>query len=144
VSLSEEILTRLVALNSERAREEAKGQIRWLRPAYQNPQAQLPATMETTAGATVDAKNEPKARSTAAVESASATSTNAQKTAWPATLPEQMALLARLLAESALTETQLASRITGKGAWKKRLPDLLQTLVALGRARQDGEIWMAV
>jgi len=55
-----------------------------------------------------------------------------------------MALLARLLAESALTETQLASRITGKGAWKKRLPDLLQTLVALGRARQDGEIWMAV
>ena len=61
-----------------------------------------------------------------------------------ATLPEQMALLARLLAESALTESQLASRITGKGAWKKRLPDLLQTLVALGRARQDGEIWMAV
>jgi hypothetical protein len=39
VSLSEEILTRLVALNSERAREEAKGQIRWLRPAYQNPAA---------------------------------------------------------------------------------------------------------
>jgi len=144
MSLSEEILTRLVALNSERAREEANGQIRWLRPAYQNPQAQLPATMETTAGATVDAKNEPKTRSTAAVESASATSAAAQKTAWPATLPEQMALLARLLAESALTESQLASRITGKGAWKKRLPDLLQTLVALGRARQDGEIWMAV
>ena len=144
VSLSEEILTRLVALNSERAREEAKGQIRWLRPAYQNPQAQLPATTETTAGATVDAKNEPKTRSTAAIESTSATSGTAQKTAWPATLPEQMALLARLLAESALTESQLASRITGKGAWKKRLPDLLQTLVALGRARQDGEIWMAV
>ncbi|MBK8318960.1 MAG: class I SAM-dependent DNA methyltransferase [Betaproteobacteria bacterium] len=144
MSLSEEILTRLVALNSERAREEANGQIRWLRPAYQNPQAQLPATTETTAGATVDAKNEPKTRSTAAVESASATSAAAQKTAWPATLPEQMALLARLLAESALTESQLASRITGKGAWKKRLPDLLQTLVALGRARQDGEIWMAV
>jgi hypothetical protein len=68
----------------------------------------------------------------------------ATKHPWPATLPEQMALLARLLAESALTESQLASRITGKGAWKKRLPDLLQTLVALGRARQDGEIWMAV
>jgi hypothetical protein len=28
--------TRLVALNAERAAEEAKGQVRWLRPEYQN------------------------------------------------------------------------------------------------------------
>jgi hypothetical protein len=32
-----EILTRLVALNKERAQEEALGQIRWLRPDYQIP-----------------------------------------------------------------------------------------------------------
>jgi hypothetical protein len=32
-----EILTRLVALNQERVREEAAGQIRWLRPEYQIP-----------------------------------------------------------------------------------------------------------
>ena len=32
-----EILTRLVALNRERAAEEANGTIRWLRPAYQIP-----------------------------------------------------------------------------------------------------------
>jgi hypothetical protein len=30
------ILTRLVALNAERAAEEAKGTVRWLRPEYQN------------------------------------------------------------------------------------------------------------
>lgn len=42
------------------------------------------------------------------------------------------------------SEAQLAARITGIGAWKKRLPDLLQTLVALGRARQEGETWWAV
>jgi hypothetical protein len=33
----EEILTRLVALNAERAAEEARGMIRWLRPEFQNP-----------------------------------------------------------------------------------------------------------
>ena len=32
-----DILTRLVALNEERARDEADGQIRWLRPDYQIP-----------------------------------------------------------------------------------------------------------
>src|SRR5436305_844237 len=34
----EEILEKLVALNKERAAEEARGLIRWLRPEYQNPQ----------------------------------------------------------------------------------------------------------
>jgi hypothetical protein len=33
----DQILERLVALNAERAREEAAGQVRWLRPDYQIP-----------------------------------------------------------------------------------------------------------
>ena len=33
----EEILARLVALNAERAEEEARGMVRWLRPDYQRP-----------------------------------------------------------------------------------------------------------
>ncbi|RWQ72053.1 MAG: class I SAM-dependent DNA methyltransferase [Mesorhizobium sp.] len=33
----EQILERLVALNAERAKEEASGQVRWLRPDYQKP-----------------------------------------------------------------------------------------------------------
>jgi hypothetical protein len=38
VNLSDEdILGRLVALNKERAKEEARGQVRWLRPEYQIP-----------------------------------------------------------------------------------------------------------
>jgi hypothetical protein len=37
-----------------------------------------------------------------------------------------------LLATTPQSETQLAARISGKGPWKKRLSDLLQTLVALG------------
>ena len=56
-SASETLLERLVALNAERAREEAAGHIRWLRPAFQNPQATLAA---------VDPEKRPKTASTAA------------------------------------------------------------------------------
>ena len=37
----EEIVTRLVALNAERAAEERRGQVRWLRPDYQKARAGL-------------------------------------------------------------------------------------------------------
>ena len=37
--LGEESLERLVALNAERAAEERRGMVRWLRPEFQNPQA---------------------------------------------------------------------------------------------------------
>ena len=133
-SASEALLERLVALNAERAREETAGHIRWLRPAFQNPQA---------AFAAVNPEKTPKSIDAATPEPAAAP---AARHPWPATLPEQMALLARLLATAPapLAESALAAQITGKGPWKKRLPDLLQTLVALGRARQDGENWMAV
>ena len=41
------------------------------------------------------------------------------------------------------SEAELASRFTGKGKWKSRLPELLATLATLGRARQleDGR-WL--
>jgi len=42
-AFAEALLERLVALNAERAREEAAGHIRWLRPAFQKPQAALVA-----------------------------------------------------------------------------------------------------
>ena len=122
----------MVALNAERRREEAAGRIRWLRPDFQNPQATLIA---------VDPEKGAKIASTAA---GIATPAAQEKSPWPPTLPEQMALLARLLAAGPFTEAQLAARIAGKGPWRKRLPDLLQTLVALGRARQEGENWVAV
>ncbi|UVF20827.1 class I SAM-dependent DNA methyltransferase [Microvirga terrae] len=53
----EEILERLVALNAERAREEASGLVRWLRPDYQIPRfakgAAAAKTGELDLGATV-------------------------------------------------------------------------------------------
>jgi hypothetical protein len=61
----------------------------------------------------------------------------AAKRPWPPTLPEQVAALAKMLAghSLALSTAEIAEGFTGKGAWKKRLPQLLDTLVALGRAR---------
>jgi hypothetical protein len=57
-----------------------------------------------------------------------------------------VAALARVLADSKapLEEAALAERFTGKGPWKKRLPQLLDTLVALGRARAVVGGWTAV
>ena len=43
----------------------------------------------------------------------------------------------------ALAEADMADRFTGRGPWKKRLPQILQTLEALGRARREGERWRA-
>jgi len=53
----EQILEKLVALNAERAREEAAGHVRWLRPDYQIPRfakgAAAPKTGELDLGANV-------------------------------------------------------------------------------------------
>ena len=55
-----------------------------------------------------------------------------------------MAAVARVLAEATtlLTQDDLAARFSGKGPWKKRLPEILAALVALGRARtlDDGRL----
>ncbi|MFM2059803.1 MAG: hypothetical protein RLY71_4188 [Pseudomonadota bacterium] len=65
------------------------------------------------------------------------------RTHWPSDLKAQLRSVAELLATSpvALSEAQIAERYTGRGPWKKRLPDLLATLEALARARCDGGLW---
>lgn len=57
---------------------------------------------------------------------------------WPAELPEQMRATFEVLSTSpiALSEAQLAEHFKGQGPWKKRLPQILDTLEALGRARK--------
>ena len=41
-----------------------------------------------------------------------------------------------------LDEPALAARFTGKGPWKKRLPEILAMLAALGRAKQSDGGWV--
>jgi len=38
--------------------------------------------------------------------------------------------------KKSLSEEQIAERFSGKGSWKKGLAPLIETLVALGRARR--------
>ncbi len=49
------ILTRLVALNQQRADEEKRGIVRWLRPEYQEPRAKMRATRHEQIDATLEA-----------------------------------------------------------------------------------------
>lgn len=138
------VLHRLVALNAERAREEAQGRVRWLRPDFQNPAAQaqeqllkpeLPAQAEQALEAK---KTKNSKRATPAADEGDAVAapftTNVQQ-AWPATLPEQVRAVAEVVATSAtaLSVDAIAAHFKGRGAWKKGLPTLLQTLEALGR-----------
>ncbi len=57
----------------------------------------------------------------------------------PAILPEQMRAVAEVLsgAGAALTEAEIAAHFTGRGPWKRRLPQIIDTLVAPGRARKS-------
>jgi hypothetical protein len=120
------LLERLVALNAVRRAEEAQGYIRWLRPAFQNPQVQA-LLVETDFDL---AKRSRKGRAAGLLAPA-------LLTAWPGTLPEQLAALAKQLAVAPIpqSEAEIAARFTGKGQWKSRLPDLLAALAALGQAR---------
>jgi hypothetical protein len=129
-AFDEAVLERLVALNAERAAEEARGQIRWLRPDFQNPSAAT--TPEQTTLNTAGGDD----------EAIAATPVTSKPVPWPKDTVEQVRAVADLLAASPapLTVEQIAEHFSARGPWKKRLPPLLDMLVALGRAelRSDG------
>jgi len=126
---TETLLERLVALNARRAAEEAAGTIRWLRPDFQNPSASPIQTTPLKLGS-----DPGLATATPA--------TKAEKRPWPATLPEQVRAVADALTPTPQDEPSLAAHFTGKGPWKKRLPEILAMLTALGRAKQSGGGWV--
>jgi len=112
------IVERVVALNRERAAEEAAGQVRWLRPAYQAPaEAVLAARTEQLAMA-VDAAD------VALPE-------------WPKAVPAQFVALRAALARSGRAgAADLARQFYG--ARPARLTPILATLAALGQVREAG------
>ena len=66
------------------------------------------------------------------------------KRPWPSGVPEQVKAVAEVLAtvRAPMTEAAIAAQFTGRGPWKRRIPELLETLAALGRARSVGnETW---
>jgi len=115
----EEILERLVALNAERAAEERRGYVRWLRPEFQRPEGaeQTEAEAEEIAIAAADTQT-------------------AQKRKWP----REMAAQAQAVREALGSLNGPAGPEQVAQAFKKarrdRVEDLLETLSALGQCRQ--------
>jgi hypothetical protein len=118
----EQILEKLVALNAERAAEEAKGKIRYLRPDFQNPagtqqQPQLDVPTSTK-------------------HKAPSTQHKAPSTKWPKSLPDQVRLVRETLtAQTAPATPETIARHFTRARTDKVLP-ILQTLVTVGQAQQ--------
>jgi len=113
----ETILTRLVALNKERAAEEARGLVRYLRPEFQDPGYRAPVATTLDLG-----------------EAAVAPVSNVIP--WPATLPEQVGAVQSILAAAPapLTAGDIARSFKGKRAATVR--PVLDALAGLGMARR--------
>jgi hypothetical protein len=131
-AFDEAILERLVALNTERTAEEARGQVRWLRPDFQHPTETEPeqTTLPSDAG-------------TASADTAT-TSTPTKKPSWPKDTIAQVRVVADLLAGSPIpvTANDITTHFTARGPWKKRVPQLLDMLVALGRAHKQEDTYI--
>ncbi len=137
---TDELLVRLVALNAQRAAEEAAGTVRWLRPEFQRSRG------EQTQIETDDAADD-EANSADAKQAATTPNKALPARPWPAGLTEQIKAVAEVMAQvgGSLDLDELAAHFSGRGRWRDRLPTLLDTLVALGRLRlnADGR-WMDV
>ena len=129
------LLLRLVDLNTRRAAEEATGTIRWLRPDYQNPVK--PAQTSTPEQAVMDLPSAETPDSTDDADAPTSAAKPLAQQAWPATLPEQIKAVADILsaAPKALDLDTIAAHFKGRGRWRERLPVILDTLVAIGRAQ---------
>lgn len=118
VDLSDEdILTRLVALNKERAAEEARGLIRYLRPEFQDPGYAAPVNQTLDFGeATIVLPD--------------------NVIAWPKTLPEQVSAVQSILtaAPAPLAAQDIARNFKGKRAATVR--PVLDALTGIGMARR--------
>lgn len=116
----EEILERLVALNRERAAEEATGKVRWLRPDFQAPGYKAPAEQAKLAL--------PEEVRTAEI------------IPWPTTLSDQVVAVAQVVERAArpIAANDVARAFKGKNA--KGLLPVLDALAGMGRLRklEDG------
>lgn len=117
----EAILANLVKLNHERAKEEAEGTVRWLRPDYQAPD---------------------EAKQTKAIQSSfdvgEGLAALGQKQPWPKTLPEQVDAIRTVIgaAETPLRAEEVARCFSR--ANKIKVGEVLATLEALSQIHRVG------
>lgn len=123
---TDELLVRLVELNQRRANEEAAGTVRWLRPTFQQA---------VTPGRQAEIEVEPEEAEAFPTTAPAATTA---RRPWPGALPDQIKSVADLLsgATQPMSLDTIAGHFTARGRWRERLPTILETLTALGRARR--------
>ncbi len=139
----EEILERLVALNHERAEEEKRGLIRWLRPEFQNPaggkaDVQTELELEGDSDDEGDATEEQPAKGKGTKKKpakAKEKSKAPAKAAWPKKLPEQVATVRQSLQDHKGPTTSEAIATRFKSVKADTVEELLDTLVLIGQAR---------
>jgi len=130
----EQILERLVALNAERAEEEKRGIIRWLRPEFQNPGgAVAPTQAGMELGVPVQGEVVVKALP-----------------AWPSELPKQIAAVRDLVTSNGGSEGVWSVERAAKAfkrARKREVESVLDSLAALGIViafdTPEGKRWRA-
>ena len=126
----ETILERLVALNKQRATEEAQGQIRYLRPAYQNP------------GSVKATQSQLDIADQAEDKSLQSSVSSLQSSPWPQTLPEQMRALTAHIQTAGIPLDLASITKAFKGARKPKVQEILDALTDLGRLTQpDASHW---
>jgi len=120
--LDDEILSRLVALNKQRAEEEKRGLVRWLRPDYQIPRF--------AKGVDKQAAVEEGAQIAASLDLGE----KEQKPSFPASAVEQTAaVFAALAAASAPLDARgLAAQFKRTKTTEKKVADVLASLARLG------------
>ena len=119
----EAVLLRLVELNSQRAAEEARGQIRWLRPEYQNPSAAAPQQAEAELEASAEASSEPVAK--------------VKKITWPKGMREQIAAVRNTLGNQAMSLESLVSHFAAPKTTTPLIVEALAALEELGMLYQE-------
>ncbi len=130
-----EILEKVVALNAARAAEDAKGNIRWLRPDYQKPlfagdsQSSLGLDDQNVGGALRPDQARKSGRK-------APPTSKAKKVAWPKSIADRAKAVEAALSTAPvpMNAAQLAKDFAR--AKEKDVQEILDTLVALGRAHQ--------
>jgi hypothetical protein len=121
-----ELIQRLIQLNGSRASDEKRGLVRHLRARHAEDRTAEVVQEEIETGADVLAETPGIA---------------AVATAWPREAVDQLRAITETLAESPspMSIEEITARFKSKGPWKKRVPHVLDMLVAVGRAQErDG------
>lgn len=135
------LLTRLVALNHERAAEEKRGLIRWLRPEYQNPtktsEGHRPPLQGDLAGTETDSSSSnPKSK----INNPQSSINPSSSFQWPDRLPDQVAIIRKLIGSgdrnvAAPYDSEALSALFGRKNKKRteQIEGILETLKGLGQ-----------